>query len=225
MPKVSDDYIKKKKEAICQAAFRVFQKKPLYELTMLDVITEAGLSRGGIYKYFDNVDQVIVAMVNQVTAQNKLSGKIDQILETAKNSKEAIKEMLLFLGRYIQEHVATVGKIQFELTVMVANHPEKSVSIVEKLTEQEAGQYIIQSLFLQMKEGIEAGELSPILPFEDIVDYVGTYIDGLLHKVVLIRCYQAGTIAIDEEKSMKLLVRTVFFMLGVEEEKSIKKES
>ena len=141
LKEVSERYIENKKEDIRDAVFRVFQRKPLYEMTMLDVIIEAGLSHGGIYKYYDNVDQVIVATVNQITAQNKLIENIDQILEKAKNSKEAIKEMLLFLGRYIQEHLATIGKIQFDLTVMIANHPEKSASIVENLTEQEAGQY------------------------------------------------------------------------------------
>ncbi len=220
MPKVSERYIEKKKEEIRDAAFRVFQRKPLYEMTMLDVITEAGLSRGGIYKYYDNVDQVIVAMVNQVTTQNELVQKIDQILAKTRCSKNAIEELLVFLGKYIQAHVNTVGKIQFELTVMVANHPEKSASIVENLTEQVAGQYLLQCLFQQILQGIETGEFEPIVPLEEIVAYVGTYIDGLLHKVVLIRCYQAGTGEVDEEKSMKLLGRTVLYMLGVEEKKA-----
>lgn len=220
MPKVSETYIEKKKEGILNAAFRVFQHKPLYEMTMLDVITEAGLSRGGIYKYYDNVDQVIVAMVNRVTAQNNLSQQIDQILERTETSKDAIKELLLFLGTYIQEHVATIGKIQFELTVMVANHPEKAASVVENLTEQEAGQYLLQCLFQQMMRGIDQREFEPRFPLEDVVSFVATYIDGLLHNVVLIRCYRAGESSLDEVKSVELLAKTVLYMLGVDEKKT-----
>lgn len=46
MPKVNEDYINKKKTQILDAAFRMFQQKPLYEITMLDVIKEAGISKG-----------------------------------------------------------------------------------------------------------------------------------------------------------------------------------
>ncbi len=220
MPKVSEAYIEKKKQGILDAAFRVFQHKPLYEMTMLDVVKEAGLSRGGIYKYYDNVDQVIVAMTNQVTAQNNMIQTIDQILANANDSKEAIEELLLFLGKYIQDHVNTIGKIQFELTVLVANHPEKAASIMNNLTEQEAGQYLIQCLFQQMMQGSEDAEFEPRFPLEEVVAFVGTYIDGLLRNAVLIRCYKAGANELDEVRNMQLLTETVFYMLGVEEKKA-----
>lgn len=217
MPKVSEAYIKQKREAILDAALHVFQNKPLYEMTMLDVIKEAGVSRGGIYKYFDNIDDVIVAMVNRMTAENRLKDGIDEIVAQTKDAAEAIEALLAFLGVYIQRHVHSLGKVQFELTVLVSNHPEKAGSILPRLTEQEAGQYLIQILFRQIVQGVEQKEFEPRFATEEILAFIGTQIDGLLRNVVLICCYGAGGKEPNEGMSMRLLTSAVFHMLGVQE--------
>jgi len=215
MPKVSQAYLAQKREMILNAAVQVFHSKPLYEMTMLDVIQQAGLSRGGIYKYYDNIDEVLVAMINRMTAEN---GFIDQIEETVENSstaKGAIEELLSLLGRHIRTHVNTLGKVQFELTVLVANHPEKAESIVSKLTEQEAGQYLLATLFQQIQNGVEREEFYPKFAVSDISNFIILQINGLVHNAVMVHCYDANESAPDEGRTLKLLTETVYFMLGV----------
>lgn len=215
MPKVSQAYLAQKREMILDAAVQVFHSKPLYEMTMLDVIQQAGLSRGGIYKYYDNIDEVLVAMINRMTAEN---GFIDQIEESVENSstvKEAIEELLSLLGRYIRTQVNSLGKVQFELTVLVANHPEKAESIVSKLTEQESGQYLLATLFQQIQNGVEGKVFHPRFAVSDISNFIILQIDGLVHNTVMVHCYGASESAPDEGRTMKLLTETVFFMLGV----------
>ena len=46
MPKVSEEYFKKKKNNILDAAFRVCLKKPVASIEMKDVIEENGFSHG-----------------------------------------------------------------------------------------------------------------------------------------------------------------------------------
>ncbi len=212
MPKVSPDYIEKKKKQILDAAFVIFQQKPLYEMTMLDVIKEAGLSKGGIYRYFSDIDEVIITLVNRETAQNNYKYKIDEIL--ARTGTSAIESLFTFLGEYINSNSMTIGKIQFELTVLIANHPEKAEKFMNSLTEQENGQYLIKTIFNKIIEGTNNGKFKPIFPLNDIFTYITTSIDGLVRDVVLEKCYGANIGNIDEIKIMRMLAHTVLCMLG-----------
>lgn len=214
MPKVSQDYIDNKKKQIIDAALVIFKKKPLYEMTMLDVIKEAGLSKGGIYRYYNDIDEVIVALVNRETAQNNYKYRIDEILKKSENSKSTIESLFAFLGEYIKNNSTSIGKIQFELTVLIANHPEKEEKIIGSLTEQENGQFLIKAIFNKIIEGINNGEFKPIFPCNDIFAYITTSIDGLIRDVVLGKCYGANVGIIDEIKIMRMLAHSVLYMLG-----------
>jgi len=215
MPKVSQAYIAQKKEKILDAAVQVFSSKPLYEMTMLDVIHQAGLSRGGIYKYYDNIDEVLVAMINRMTAENRFIDQIEETLANSSSSKAAIEKLLSLLGRYIQTHVNSLGKVQFELTVLVSNHPEKVESILSKLTEQESGQYLMATLFEQIQSGIVSKTFQPRYPVEDISNFIILQIDGFMHSAVMAHCYGAIETAPDEDKTMSMLTEMIFYMLGV----------
>ena len=52
MPRVSEEYFEKKKQMIVDAAYSVCLRKPVEMVTMSDVIEEAGLSLGGIYRFY-----------------------------------------------------------------------------------------------------------------------------------------------------------------------------
>lgn len=213
MPKVTKDYINNKKAEIIDAAFVIFQQKPLYEMTMLDVIKQAGLSKGGIYRYFSDIDDVLVELINRETCKNNYKDNIDDIINCNNKYEIIIEELFKLLGKHINESSDTVGKIQFELTVLVANHPEKAEKISSKLTEHENGQYLINSLFQKIIEGITIGEFKPELSIEDIFNYIRAYIEGVVKIVVLERCYGSNTGSIDAEKMMSMLSKTISNML------------
>ena len=213
MPKVTEDYINKKRTEIIDAAFIIFQQKPLYEMTMLDVIKQAGLSKGGIYRYFSDIDDVIIELINRETCRCNYKDNIDDIINCNNKYEVIIKDLFKLLGKHINESSDTVGKIQFELTVLVANHPEKDEKISSKLTEHENGQYLINSLFQKIIAGITIGEFKSALSVEDIFAYIRVYIEGLVKIVVLERCYGANTSSIDSEKMMLMLSQTILNML------------
>ncbi|MEI7778152.1 MAG: TetR/AcrR family transcriptional regulator [Actinomycetes bacterium] len=48
---------------ILDAAGRVFARDGYVEARMIDIATEAGLSTGGLYRYFDNKTEVLAALV------------------------------------------------------------------------------------------------------------------------------------------------------------------
>lgn len=217
MPKVNADYFDKKKTQILDAAFRIFQQKPLYEITMLDVIKEAGLSKGGIYRYFSDIDEVVIALINRETVSNSYKHKIDEIITSTDTTAAKIESLFAFLANYIKESPVTLGKIQFELTVLISNHPEKADKYVSNLTEQENGQYLISALLNQIFEGVSKGEFMPIYPVNDIFTYIMTSIDGVVKNVVLEKCYGANTGNFDEIKILKIISSSVLYLLGKNE--------
>lgn len=214
MPKVTEEYLIKKRIEIIDAAYNVFLNKPLYEMTMLDVIKEAGLSKGGIYRYYNDIDDVIVELINRETAKNNYKDEIDNVLTKSKTNIEVVDGLIKLLGKHIDESSDTVGKIQFELTVLGANHPDRAHQISTRLTEQENGQYLISSLFTRIIEGLGSGEFSSSYSTDDIFNYIRVFIEGLVKTVVLERCYGDKRGVINPKLMSDILSKNVLLMLS-----------
>lgn len=215
MPKVNEEYIDKKKTQILDAAFIIFKQKPLYEMTMLDVIKEAGISKGGIYRYFSDIDEVIIALINRESYKNDYKYKIDEILASKDTTVDIVNNLFVFLANYINDSSATLGKFQFELTVYLSNHPEKAERFKSNLTEQENGQYFIGALFNTITGGVNKGEFQTKFPLNDIFSYIIMTIDGVVNKAVLQKCYGANSLNIDVIKIFNIISKSVLNMLGV----------
>ncbi|MNX71471.1 putative HTH-type transcriptional regulator YfiR [compost metagenome] len=68
-PKVSDDHKEKRRLEILQAAKRVFHQKGFERATMSDIVAESGLSRGGVYWYFTDKEELIHALFEHLSEQ------------------------------------------------------------------------------------------------------------------------------------------------------------
>ncbi|MFC6171418.1 TetR/AcrR family transcriptional regulator [Loigolactobacillus jiayinensis] len=84
-----------KRENILKGARQVFGRKGLLDVTMKDIIDECGISRGGIYLYFDSVDAIFVAVIGQ-----RSSRKFDGIRAEVKANRP-FEELL---AKYFAEH-------------------------------------------------------------------------------------------------------------------------
>ena len=49
MPKVTEEYLKEKRKYILECTGEILKEKPLYTVTMRDIIKKAGFSQGIIY--------------------------------------------------------------------------------------------------------------------------------------------------------------------------------
>ena len=65
MKKPIEEKKRQKREAILESAKVVFSKKGLIDATMQDIIEECGISRGGIYLYFQSVDAIFLEVLQQ----------------------------------------------------------------------------------------------------------------------------------------------------------------
>ena len=63
MPKVTEEYIENKKKRIIEAAYALCLRKTVSTVTMQDIINETGLSQGGIYRFYHDIDEIFSAMI------------------------------------------------------------------------------------------------------------------------------------------------------------------
>jgi len=217
MPKVSPDYVIKKKNVIIEAALTVCKVKPLYEITMRDIIKASGVSQGGIYRYFSDLDEILIEIINQANTNANYKRDINTIIEQSDDHKETLEKLFTFLGEYIKENLLTVGKIHFELTILFANNPERQKKILPNITENESGQYFIEQIFLTIQKGIAIESFQPEVAQEDLLSFIMTSIDGIVRDVVLQKCYgmfQNEQALFDEVRLMNTLCKSVQSLLG-----------
>ncbi|MFJ7405986.1 MULTISPECIES: TetR/AcrR family transcriptional regulator [unclassified Lysinibacillus] len=218
MPKVSHDYVKRKKKAILEAALSVCKVKPIYEVTMRDIIKASGVSQGGIYRYYSDLDEILVEIINQANANADYKKDVDVIIENSCTPKETLEKLFTFLGKYIKENLSTVGKIHFELTILFTNNPERQIKILPNITENESGQYLVEQIFNTIHKGISLGNFHLAVPLEDLFTFIMTSIDGIVRDVVLQKCYgmfqNEEKASFDEIRLMNTLCKSVQSLLG-----------
>lgn len=68
MPQVSAQYRQARREQILAAARTCFARDGFHQTSMDDLLAEAGLSAGALYRYFRGKDEIITAIAQQVLA-------------------------------------------------------------------------------------------------------------------------------------------------------------
>lgn len=69
MPRVSEAHLAARRQQILDAARRCFTRNGFHATSMQDVIAEAGLSVGAIYRYFRSKEELVIAIAEEVLAQ------------------------------------------------------------------------------------------------------------------------------------------------------------
>jgi AcrR family transcriptional regulator len=62
MPRVSRDYLDRRREEIMAAAMRCFAREGFHRTTMQQIVAESGLSPGALYRYFPAKEDLIAAI-------------------------------------------------------------------------------------------------------------------------------------------------------------------
>lgn len=213
MPKVNESYRIKKKTEIIDAASRVLVHKTLYELNMTDIIKEAGLSKGGIYLYYKDIDDIIVDCLDRELKANDLSERLDDFQSQEGSFEENINKLLHLYASYLKESSVLAGKLQFELTILVTQNMERALKIREKTSMRKIGVSFISVLGKIIEERLE-GCPEVEQKVRDIMAYIQCFLDGALEIYVLMRCYQFSDVYIDLDKTMSMLAENVVRMIN-----------
>lgn len=192
MPKVNDNYKKEKSEKIVKATIEVLKTKPLYNITMLDVIKAAGLSKGGIYLYFNSLDELLVEAINMIGKEQDVI-EFSSVLDS-ENIEDSLVLIFEMLGNYIDSSPSLIGKVRFELIIYISNNPEKADSIMSKLNLKNIGSLFMENVAMLIQKGIEKNVFHKDLPVDIVMNNISAYIDGITDMVVNSRVYSGPSL-------------------------------
>ena len=185
MPRVTDEYRADKRKFILECTGEILKEKPLYLVTMRDVIKKAGFSQGVVYHYYANLDEIYVDYINRHTTCNVLEQKIDTLLSSGQPEQTILAECFIAMGEYIAELLkSVVGKTFFELQVLYSSDFDKINAIFPKLKFKQSLEYAQYKTVEYALSKVETGAFRPQIPVKSLLAFVSVYIDGIAQSVV-----------------------------------------
>jgi AcrR family transcriptional regulator len=181
MPKVNEQYFEQKKQEILEAAFRVIQKKPMYQITMMDIISESGLSKGGIYRYYANVDDVLIALLNQDSENSEFPVRLEEIANSGRVPEKVIKEFFNLYKELTFDGVMGTGKIAYGLDNMYVYEPERYEVFAENFVYFKLSWDFLGAYRNYIQQKVEGGYFKPTMELEEIFNFVKIAMYGAIN--------------------------------------------
>lgn len=222
MPKVRDEYLENKRNQILDAAFAVCKRKPAYDVTMSDIVTETGMSQGGVYKYFNHIDLVLAALIDKANLEGNYTAQIDEIMKSGNPPDAILHNLFLVSEQYFSKMLISYNKMLFELSTFFVYHPERKKQIHKNVTTSSAFAYLTQCASETIITGAENGYFTPVMPPEDIIAFMIASFDGIIRDVTLSKCYSGKStpepdVDFNEKSLIRCLYISVLSLLGKNE--------
>lgn len=221
MPKVSDEYTASKRDFILQCMNEVYEEKPLYQITMRDVIKKTGYSQGAIYRYYKNLDEIYLDLINRNTTEFQLEQEIDKILCSGLEETETISKCLLAIGSYMRELLKlSAGKMYFGLLAIYERDAHKREYILPRLKFRKTLAYAQQKTAEYLIQNVQNGALKPTISVEALIAFTSAAVDGISSGAVLNDAGEGGRApgpAIDILELFQVLAKSIAGFLGATE--------
>jgi TetR/AcrR family transcriptional repressor of uid operon len=132
MPRVSDEYMARRREEILAAAKACFARQGFHATSMRDVYRECGLSPGAVYNHFASKEEIVRALgeerLREAQAQRDALALIEDPIEalrllSAGTREQLVREVDLLLqlqlaGEALRDDaIADVARRAFEATL------------------------------------------------------------------------------------------------------------
>lgn len=183
MPKVSEEHSLLKRKEILDAAKRVCIRKQIFDVSMRDIVLEAGMSQGGVYKYFSNIDEVFGALINEESVKGEVKEDINSIFESADDPLHKLEMILMYISDYMQHSLLDKGPVYYDLMALYSRHPERFKRVQNMLTDVSNLQYLHEKFCLFLEEQIKLEAFKPTMPTGDIILFIETYMTGITNQM------------------------------------------
>jgi AcrR family transcriptional regulator len=183
MPKVSDDYKEKRRYEILMAAEKVFIEKGFSGTTMTDIVTASGLSRGGLYHYFSNTDEVYQAILKE--RDSEAYEYFQNLLKDNKTAWDAMESFLSMIEQSMTDSKDSLAPVNLEYFI-IGRHVKGRLEFINARFDAALG-----SLLKLLETGVERGELSPIQPLHTIVNFMLNTIDAMHIQTIIMSSEKA----------------------------------
>lgn len=221
MPKVTEEYIQKKKQKILEATYQLCLEKTMSTVTMQDIINRTGLSQGGIYRFYHDIDEIFSDMILELRKKVNLKEKIDILFSQADhlNTEEIVNEVFAIVADFLTDNLMGSAKIDFELSILAMNAPGRVEKILRDIQEIGNMEYIrvqTSQFFIQRAKN---GKLQPRVKLEEVMTFISSSFVGIQMNCIVNCCYNKIPMSEWYEPKMQLmtLAKSVNYLLGVED--------
>ena len=217
MPKVSEEYFENKKKLITEATYNVCLRKPVGMVTMTDVIEETGLSQGGIYRFYKNLDEILSDMITRMRVDYNL---VDSLELVTKNNDLSFEEVAYkicdIMADVMEEHLLDIQKINFDLTVLAINEPDRAAAIIRGAKGSGNFEYLASVTMPMLVEACVKNKLKPVADPEDILKYISASYTGIEMNCILSACYGDKVKNVDckPKELFNVLAKTIILLFG-----------
>lgn len=219
MPKVTEKYVAEKKNLILDSALAVVGCKPLFAVTMQDVINETGFSQGAVYRYYGDIDDILIAVINKFYQPVELKKELETLLNSDDVPENILRSIFDYLARYMSNTLLGYGKISLELSMIYAAYPERALRFRNSLIEQDSFTALLTQCFQFIGEKVDSGYFTPTIPLNDIIAFAVASYDGIMRNVTMQGCYDLedslpAHTQYNAVTLLKTLCETILYLLG-----------
>ena len=166
VPRVSEEHLTARREQILAAARVCFLSKGLHNTSMQDLIQQAGLSVGAVYRYFKSKNEIIAAIASTIVGG--IQQHIDQVAARRLPLTDSIAEVL----DGVDEQLGPGGFLPIALQVWSEATLDPTIGTIVK-ARYEALRSSMRALIVH---AVDTGEL----PADTDVDATTAVIYGML---------------------------------------------
>ncbi len=223
MPKVTEEYIADKKKKITDAAYELCLQKTVSTVTMQDIIDRTGFSQGGIYRFYRDIDDIFADMIGQMRKRVSIKGKIDEILAQKDElpPREITDRLFDMLADFMESELMGIEKIDFELSVLAMNRPDRIERIMGGLPETGNMEYLTLRTMEYFKEMAARGRIRPAVSAEELLAFISSAYGGIQMTCIVNNCYRHERNPFAElyrpRELLKTLAMTVNELIGAVE--------
>lgn len=217
MPKVTQEYLDKKKKMIVDAAYQVCLKKPVEMVTISDVIAGTGMSMGAIYRYYDGLDEILADMLKKLRKEYDYYERIEKLSQEKDLSFEEITYRACdIIGDVMEKHLMDIQKINFDFGSLAVNSPERMAKIVEGASGQGITEKIGIFIFPKMVEAaLKQGYKMNATP-EEIGVFISAAFTGIEKCAILQANYATGSLGVKvkPKEAFRTLAKSIILLFG-----------
>lgn len=220
MPKVTAAYIEKKKNMITSAAYDLCLKKTVSTVTMQDIIDATGLSQGGIYRFYKDIDEIFRDMLIYNRQRVTIKPQLDEIFADTESEdiKRVLHKIFELLADFMTSELMGIVKINFELSVLSMNAPLRVEKILGEIEETGNFEYLFMRVSQYLEQCIISGAVIPRISTEELLTYLSTTYNGIEMSCIINHCYKKLPMMewYVPRTQLRTLETTLYYLLGLE---------
>lgn len=221
MPKGTEEYIQNKKKMIVRTAYDLCLQKTVSTVTMQDIIDATGLSQGGIYRFYKDIDEIFRDMLIDNRQKVTIKPQIDDIFANveATSIKVVLHQIFELLADFMTNELMGIVKINFELSVLSMNAPSRVEKILGGIDGTGNFEYLFMRVSQYIQQHILNGNLTPKISTEELLTYLTTTYNGIEMSCIINHCYKKLPLVewYVPKTQLKTLETTLYFLLGLED--------